>query len=183
MKKPSALSYQRRNQLLLSAAAGFSLLAYVVAIHPTVELYLDNARQQQSLAQLQEAPQIIQELQQQTSKYTRLTHTFRADSTRQESYVLNQLTRACRTQGVTLAALLPSQEATHNGYRVETRVAKLRGNFQGLIQVVYALEYQTPIGRLSSVRYVVEEDRKQRKSFLYAYVYLQNISSQPDDAL
>ena len=172
------LPYRQKNHLLLLLTGAGLLLAYLVAIRPTLALYEANTQQRQALDQLRHAPTQTRQLQSQAAHLTWLLRSFSRDSAHQDGDALNQLTRACRQYRVTLASLSPGERTHLNGYTLETRVAKLRGGFRGLAQVVYALEYRQPVGRLSSVRFALEEDRRQRRSFLYAYLYLQTISSQ-----
>ncbi|MCB2411158.1 hypothetical protein [Hymenobacter lucidus] len=175
MKPIASLTYKRRNQLLLLGAVVFFVLAYQVSIRPTLRLWQENESQRTMLQQLRNAPQAIRRLQAQKQQNQWLMRSFQVDTTQSEGLALNRLTATCRRYGVTVASLSPSQHTVRNGYSIETRIAKLRGSFHGLVQTVYSLEYVQPIGRLSSVRYALEEDRKQHRSFLYAYLYVQTI--------
>lgn len=177
MRPWPTLPYRQRNRLLALVAALGALLAYAVALRPTLALRAANEAQRRGLAQLRQAPAQTRQLQEQAARFAWLLRGVSSDSARQEGYALNQLTRACRQYGVTLASLSPGQLTRSNGYRLETRTAKLRGNFRGLEQVIHELEYRRPVGRLSSVRFALEEDRVQRRRFLYAYLYLQHLSS------
>lgn len=174
-----ALSYRQRNRLLYLAAGVGALLVYQVSLRPTLTLWQANAQQAHALQQLAQAPARTRHLQQQAAELTGWMRSFRRDSTRQDSEALDQLTQACRRYGVTLASWSAGERTRTNGYVLETRLAKLRGDFRGLERVVYHLEYAQPVGRLSSVRFALEEDRRQRRTFLYAYLYLQTIALAP----
>jgi hypothetical protein len=176
MKWWTTLPYRQRNQVILGV--GLLLLVVVLSgyLGPTVSLWRANARQRQAVVAVQRAPAQLQQLTAQAQADTWRMRSYRIDTTQHEGQLLNQLSRTCRQQGVTLAALGRGEPATHAGYRVELRVAKLRGPFHNLVRAVYALEYEHPVGRLASVRFVLEEDRKQRRSFLFAYLYLQSIT-------
>lgn len=175
----SAISYKQRNRLLAVGASAFGMLAYLVSFQPTIALWRSNHHQVVAMQELRQAPQSIAQLQERKRQYDRLVRSFRKDSVTQEAHTLQQLTAACRQYKATLASLSPSTRASHNGYRIETRTAKLRGDFKSLVQVIYELEYLHPVGRISSVRFSLEEDRKLRRRFLFAYLYLQSINSAP----
>ncbi|MBO0360816.1 hypothetical protein J0X19_22845 [Hymenobacter sp. BT186] len=180
MKYGRMLTYRQRNRLLMLGVCVGAAVAYGVALRPTLDLLQLNRQQLSDSRQLQQAPQLTRQLQGQAAHFTWLMRSISNDSARQEGYALDQLTRACRQHRVTLASLSSGEQTSSNGYLLETRIAKLRGDFRGLEQVVHELEYRRPVGRLSSVRFALEEDRKQRRSFLYAYLYVQNISSLQD---
>jgi hypothetical protein len=170
------LTYRQRTALVLGG--GGLLLAIVCAgyLRSTFELWRGNEAQTQALVDLQSAPEQLRQLTAQARADAWLMRSYRIDTTRQEGFLLNQLSQTSRQYGVTLAALSRGATRTHAGYQVQTRIAKLRGPFRGLVQAVHSLEYERPVGRLASVRFVVEEDRKQRRDFLFAYIYLQSIS-------
>ncbi len=170
------LSYARRNQVVVAIGILLALSAYGIAIRPTVVLW----RQQ---TELREQTQVVKQFQQQVRQtrekrrqYDSLLLAFSSDTLRQDDYVFNELTRNCRQHGATLSSLTPVNQDDYQGYQIETRIAKLRGPFAALLKVVYNLEYHHPIGRLSSVRWTMEVDRKQRQEHLYAYLYLQNLT-------
>lgn len=178
----STRSYRQRNGLLLVGSAivfGFVGAFYLL---PTLEAWQENSQRQQVLTDLRQAPAQIRYLSRQARADTWRMRSYRVDTTQQESQMLNQLSRISRRYGVTLAALSLGEPTTHAGYRIQTRIAKFRGKFPDLVRAIYELEYQQPVGRLASVRLLLEEDRKQRRSFLVAYLYLQSITQElPDE--
>ncbi|GAB3879793.1 hypothetical protein GCM10028824_43870 [Hymenobacter segetis] len=170
------LTYRQRTALVLGAGLLFFVIVCAGYLQPTFALWRSNVAQAQALVELQRAPEQLQQLTAQARADAWLMRGYRIDTTRQEGYLLNQLSQTARQYGVTLAALSRGATLNHAGYQVQTRIAKLRGPFRGLVQAVHSLEYERPVGRLASVRFVVEEDRKQRRDFLFAYLYLQSIS-------
>ena len=170
------LTYRQRTALVLGGGLLFLGIVGAGYLWPTYSLWRRNVAQAQALVDLQRAPEQLRQLTAQARADAWLMRSYRLDTTRQEGYLLNQLSQTSRRYGVTLAALSRGATITHAGYQIQTRVAKLRGPFRGLVQAVHSLEYEQPVGRLASVRFVVEEDRKQRRDFLFAYLYLQSIS-------
>lgn len=170
------LTYRQRVALVLGGGLLFLVIVGVGYLLPTFELWRSNQAQAQALLDLQRAPEQLRQLTAQARADAWLMRSYRIDTARQEGFLLNQLSQTARRYGVTLAALSRGATLTHAGYQVQTRIAKLRGPFRGLVQAVHSLEYERPVGRLASVRFVVEEDRQQRRDFLFAYLYLQSIS-------
>ena len=170
------LSYRQRNRLLLLGSAGLLLFIGLGYLRPTWALWQATGQQQQALSELRTAPARLQALTAQATADEQRLRSYRLDTTRQEGYMLNQLSQTCARHGVTLAGWSRGGATTQAGYRLQLQLAKLRGPYQALVETAYELEYEHPLGRLASVRFALEEDRRQRRSFLHAYLYLQSIT-------
>ncbi|MBA7543583.1 hypothetical protein ES705_35914 [subsurface metagenome] len=57
---------------------------------------------------------------------------------------------------------------------VETHSIVLTGRFPDLLKVLYQLEVHERVGRLVSLEYFTETDRKTRRRNLYSRIYIQN---------
>jgi hypothetical protein len=178
MKGLSTLTYRQRNRLLLLGSGALLLVITLGYLRPTWELWQETRQQEQALAELRTAPARLQALTTQVAADAERLRGYRLDTARQEGYMLNQLSQTCARHGVTLAGWSRGEATTQAGYRLNLQLAKLRGPYRALVQTVYELEYEHPLGRLASVRFALEEDRRQRRSFLYAYLYLQSITSE-----
>ncbi len=176
MKWLATLSYQRRNHLLLLGSTILLLVIVGGYLRPTWELWQQTHAQQQTLAELRTAPAQLRALTAQAQVDEQRLRGYRLDTTRQEGYMLNQLSQTCARHGVVLAGWSRGAATTQTGYRLHLQLARLRGPYQALVQTIYELEYEHPLGRLASVRFALEEDRRQRQSYLYAYLYLQSIT-------
>ena len=174
----NSLSYRQRNGLLGLGCAGLLLLIGLGYLRPTWQLWRATQARQQALTELQTAPARLRTLLARQQAEAARMRSYRLDTTRQEGYMLNQLSRTCARHGVTLAAWSRGEPTVQADYKVDMQVAKLRGPYRALVQTIYELEYEQPLGRLASVRFVLEEDRRQRRSFLFAYLYLQSITSE-----
>jgi len=58
--------------------------------------------------------------------------------------------------------------------QVETHSIVLTGKFPDLLEVLYQLEVHKKVGRLVSVEYYTETDRKTRRRQLFSRIYIQN---------
>lgn len=176
-------SFQQRNQLLGVGTLALLLLISLGYVRPTWLLWQQTRRQQQALAELKTAPDRLRLLTARAQADAWQMRSYRLDTTRQEGYMLNQLSQTCTRHGVSLAAWSRGESTAQVGYRIDLQVAKLRGPYKALVQTLYELEYEHPLGRLASVRFVLEEDRRQRRSFLVAYLYLQSITNETHTAV
>jgi hypothetical protein len=150
-------------------------LAYYLSISSTIELWKSNNEIKQQLERAQYAPEQISALQAQLAEYNKLLMAY-GGSIQREEYLLSQLSGSCKKNAVQLASLTPPQLTIDNGYKIETRIVKLKGSFINLLWVIYHMEKIGPAGRLSSVKFVIEEDRKNAANYLFAYLYIQNLS-------
>jgi len=172
----SRLSFFQRNRLLLLSTAAMLMLIGIGYLRPTWEVWQTTRQQQQALVELRTAPARLRQLTTRAAIDANRLQSYRLDTTRQEGYMLNRLSNTCAQHGVILAGWSKEPSAHQAGYRLNMQLAKLRGPYTALVQTIYDLEYKHPLGRLASVRFALEEDRRQRKNYLYAYIYLQSIT-------
>lgn len=86
-----------------------------------------------------------------------------------------QVTSICQQNNVMLMELPTPVQEVQNGYGIQTSIIKLAGTYLNLVQSVYDLEETPAVGRVASLNFVTETDRKTKKMTLHAYIYLQNI--------
>jgi len=58
--------------------------------------------------------------------------------------------------------------------QIETHTVVLTGRFPDLLKVLYQLEVHKKVGRLVSVEYYAETDRKTRRRNVFSRIYIQN---------
>jgi hypothetical protein len=170
-----SLTYRQRNLLLLAGAFLLGAMAYFFSISATVSLWKENKLINKRLEEAYYAPENLKRLEAQLKNYNDLLKAYGSNALKEE-YLLHQLAASCKKNAVVLASLAPPQLTVDKGFKIETRVVKLRGSFINLLWVVYHMEKVKPAGRLASVRFAVEEDRKSAVSYLFAYLYIQNLS-------
>lgn len=157
------------------------LITYQLPIKQTLSLYEENKQLQGQLSAAENAPKRIRQIENQLATYKEVLKSASNDSLQQEEYVLNQVTSTCRKYGAAVVSFSPSEASEHKGYKIKTRTVQFRGTYRQLLQVVYALEHHAVIGRLASVRFILEEDSWQRSSRLFSYLYIQNIQPANND--
>lgn len=65
---------------------------------------------------------------------------------------------------------------TRGGYLIETNKILAEGDFGDLLRLVNHIEYNSNIGKISSVNFYVYKDHKIQKDILLAGIYIQNLS-------
>jgi len=168
------LSYRRKHRLLWVLTGIFGLIAYQLAIAPTLQAYLRYQTLTELVGQGTSAPGKLQQLRQELSRASAYTVTDRADSNRTDP-LLTGLAPLCRRHGVRIDALVPARQEAMGTHSVVTRLVRLQGNYLALVQVIHQLEHQLQAGRLASVQFTVQEDLLRGKRLLYADCYLQQL--------
>jgi hypothetical protein len=171
------LSYKRRNYLLLLGTVFFLLIALLFPIRASYDYYNENNVLRNRLSNVEKVPQQIASLKKTLNNYNKKMQLLSGDRTGKEDYLLQQLANACKLYGVSLTSLTPPQSYQENDYLIETRKARLKGNFISLLNAIYKMERITPVGRITSVQFYVDNDFKTSSKHLYAYIYIQNINS------
>jgi hypothetical protein len=178
MLKPK--TYKERNKLLLAGTIVFSLLAYWLAISDTVALYGENRLLEARLDSAHTAPAAIAYLTKELQEYDHSLSRFTLGGRNGEERLLQEAAKVCQRHRVTLIKLASPQTEEQKGYAVITQTLKLEGRFADLLRAVHDLEGANQLGRITSVRIALEEDKSSRKSSLFAYVYIQSIEKGKD---
>ncbi len=71
---------------------------------------------------------------------------------------------------------------TQNGYRVETIIVKVRGDFKTLLSLLHYMEKTFRSGRIASVSFEKQMDYKRNREELYIKMFVQNIKPLDNDA-
>lgn len=169
------MTYKRKNQLLLGGFVFFGLLVFVVSIRPTWDLYSRNSYIKADLDAVQRAPKTIAQLEKELTFYTTILQSFGSNALEREQFILNRVSEVCKKHQVLLTALPASALSTQNNYELETRKIRIRGNFKNMLRVIYELEYKKPVGRISGVKFNLEEERKTKQLQLFTDFYIQNL--------
>jgi hypothetical protein len=175
------MSYKMKNRFLLASILLFGVLAYLVALKPTVELYYQNQESQELLSNIDNAPAYIGRMERQLESYSKAVEAFSKDSTKEDQFLLERLAKVCHRNQILLAAFPPAKSYREGGYEIESRLVKLRGAFPNLLRVLYDLEHNQPVGRITGVKIVLEDERKTKQTHLFAYFYVQNLKGRQNE--
>jgi len=168
-------SYKVKNKLLLLGVVLLGALAYWLSISKTVVLYRENSRLEAKLDSLENAPSAIARLTAQLQQYEKSLSHFSTRDKNWEERLLHGLAQVCQRHHVKLLHIPVPQTEEQSNYVIHTRAVKMEGGYLNLVQVLYDLEHTKALGRITAVRFALEKDRKTRKTFLFAYIYIQHI--------
>lgn len=168
-------TYKEKTKLLLVVSLLFGIIVYGVALDKTISLYQQNRFYQAQLDSAQTAPKNIARLTRELNSYENSLVPFSTNEGSREERLLQEVASVCQKYHARLIQLPPANKEEQKLYTIGTRALKLDGSYTSLVQVVHALESRKTIGRISSVYFALEEDRRTRSASLFAYIYLQNI--------
>jgi hypothetical protein len=163
--------------------AGFGLLliiCYQVAINGTVKI----ARQYRIL---KERAAIANDIPKKTAALNRQLNTlnskyFSESENTQSGHeiILEKISRISSGNSVLVVGYPARHSFQTASVLVETHSALLRGRFTDLLKVIYALEVLEHTGRISSVEFFTETDRKTKSKQLFSRIYIQNYHNLSD---
>lgn len=169
------MSYRHKNRLLLICSLLFSILVYWLSLSQTMNLHWQVRELKSHLENAQAAPSVVSRLQVELAGYEQKLGRFSAGGADWQGHLTGQLAFICQQNRVTIITLPTPWKEEQNGYGIQTSTIKLEGNYKDLLSTIHMLEETEAIGRITSLSFIVEEDRKTKKTSLFAYVYIQNI--------
>jgi hypothetical protein len=168
-------SYRQKNLGLLVGSIVFLLIIYFASIQKTIDMWRSNSELEEQVRLIDNAPSRIRKLKGQLDVFDSKMRNFSSDTSSKEEFLLEKISLSCYKNNLTLVSLPSPSYVVENELNVETRFVKARGSFINLLFLVHEIENQFKVGRVSSVKFALEEDKKNNAHYLFAYVYIQNI--------
>lgn len=173
MTLPQFKDAKQRFQLLLAGFILLLIIAYVFSIRNTVDAYIISKRQQHSLEDVSNAPQRIKQFQDQLAS---LDHSLvQSDYNRQQLF--ESVNTFCESQDLKLDYFHPEQRFLHNDYEIITNKVEVEGTYKSIVRLIYYLEYEQKLGHIASTNFEQKEERRTKRKYLTAEIYIQNIQS------
>lgn len=127
------------------------------------------------MLQAEEAPEQIKKLEEKLKNLNSSFSVYVTDSLSSQDKILELVSAFCQKNNLTLKELPVSGIVEEADFTVETNIIVAEGNFSSLVKLLYELEYNSRIARLSSVNFSSSIDNKRKKTILTLTIYLQNI--------
>ena len=168
------LSYKRKNQYLTISFALFLLIAYQLSIAETIELKaeLDRARKANQAAIA--APAQLQKIQEKIHTMESLVGSnTQGDNIQQK--LLEKLSHYCEKHEIDLTEFPHVKTIQYENYSQHINAFVLKGEFIPLVRLINHFEMEFTLGKITSIDFYSEIDRKTKSKHLYAKIFLQNI--------
>ena len=168
------LTYKQKNQLLVVAAILFAVISYYGALQNTVDLYKQTTDLEERLSLASTAPEQIIKYKKRLNKVSS-NLLYNVDEENRQDHLLGLLGKLCKKHHVTLKEFPQVQVENESNYVIETNVIRVQGSYPNLVKLIYALEQTNKAGKVSSLKYELIKDRRNRREKLTATIYLQII--------
>lgn len=165
-------SYKQKNQWLLLGTVLLLLIAYWFSVRKTIQAYRQNKTLVQQTEVIQSANFSIQQLHEQLSK-TKINQEIPFNQT----ILFEKVSQFCEHNELEILTFDEPLTVQTDDYEVTTNYVEIKGGFKGITGLVYELEQQLKLGRMASVNYELDFDRKTKQHFLVGKLYLQNIEN------
>jgi hypothetical protein len=170
----NGLTYKTKNRLLLAAGLFFALVVYQLGVSRTLTAVGDYRRLREKMAVADNLPYKTASME---NRLSQLSKTAAAGGEGSGQSLLEQVSRYCTSNSLVLRDFPETVSYVQRGMNVETNVFTVEGPFVKLLSLVYLLEQQYRTGRVSSVLFQTREDRKTKRQYLTATLYIQHLKS------
>jgi hypothetical protein len=169
------LTYKKRLICLMIAGLLILLLAYQVAIFPTLKLRRDLNSLQSKLAQVEKAPGIIAGYETRLAEINAKIGGNYSQNPDFQKNLLNEISSNCERYSLMLRDFPQVHVWQKQNYDFITGYARIEGSYISLLKLLYKLESGHFYGRLVSVDFLSTEDLRAKKLRLTMAIYIQTI--------
>jgi hypothetical protein len=110
----------------------------------------------------------IESLNSKLSRYT-------IDSLKNKETIFDIITGFCSKNNIYLREMPSEGVSDYGDYIIETNKVVAEGGFANLTKLIYFVEHESTLGRVSSVKYHSYHDHQKNKDILLLNLYVQNI--------
>lgn len=169
------LTYRQKNKILLVGALLLLIVCYIFAIGETVNLYGNNSKTTQKLESLKNAPQQIAGLNKRLNFLnSRVKQYVREDDFEQDD-ILVSVSDFCKRNRLKIIEFPKSTLKQKDDIVIETFNFTVEGNFTNLVKLIYDIEVVQKIGRVASLDFETQVDRRTKVKRLTVNIFLQNL--------
>lgn len=150
------------------------IIAYQLGIKKTVILYKDYNEQQQLASIVENAPMTIAKLRSQLQELD--------SSLLKQAYdrqlLFETVNTTCADLNLFIAGFGEETQESNGSLTIVTNQVEVRGSYHDILKLINKLEKELQLTRVASANFEKKNDRKQKRTFLNATLYLQNLLPQ-----
>jgi len=147
--------------------------AWHFAIKKTTDLMVQNKELTTSIAQAENAPLRIQQLRQQTSAFNAKY----GNHANQQEDLLKEISTWVSQHNLRLASFEQVKVERENGFENSLLPFEVEGSFSDILKLIYYIEQDAKLGRISHTTYQTHEDRRTKRKSLRATIYLHQVKA------
>ena len=169
-----SLSYRQKNQAMAVVAGVLLVVLFGVSVRKTAGLIYRNAELTQQVARVERAPEQIAQLQARSAQLGETIAVSTQDHTLRKE-LFEKVGAYCQRHQVRLESVQEAETFTEGPLQVETHELRLSGSFINQLRVCLALEEHLRSGRVASVIFRTERDRRTRQASLRGHLFIQGV--------
>ena len=171
------MKVSNKNKLIL-LAIGTLLLVYLCynwSFSKTISNYKEIATYKDYMATNGSYKTQIVQLQKEIKKYTSNGIVKNEDKKVAQDKLFQFISAYILKRNMRINQVPETIKSNMGGYDVETNLYKIQGDFHQLVSLVYEVEHHERLAKVSSLQIKKQLDRKTKKEYIEAAIYLQNI--------
>ena len=98
----------------------------------------------------------------------------KTDLSDNHEYILDRISESALRNNVSVHDYPPKHNVRTANLNVETHIVVLEGRFIHLVKTLYDIEVKEKLGRMVSVKFFSETERRSKRTSLYVQVFIQN---------
>lgn len=169
------LTYKKKVLYLLAGFVVLLILSYALSIRRTIALGEICNRLEQQKESLQNAPAKIRKINQELANINAIIGKDMHVDMDVQSAILEKTGQFCQKQKLTFKRFPKTHYYNEKDYLVMTNKLVMEGEFIKILKLIYLFEQEFQLGKIISVQFEKERDRKTKRMRLYGSLLIQNV--------
>lgn len=168
------LSEKYKFYFLLAAILVLLLICYNMAFKDTFKVWRDYKSLKDRAAVASEIPKKTAKLSSQLAELNSLFFNEKRENEDMHELILERIGTLTAHSNALLVGYPPLHLSKTSSVQIETHTIVLKGNFRDLLEIIYNLEVKQALGRIASIEFFTETDRRSHRRELFCRLYIQN---------
>ncbi len=169
------LTYKKKVLYLIAGFVLLLILSYSLSIRRTVTLSKICNKLEEQKESLQNAPSKIREIGQELNNINTLIGKDMHINMDVQSAILEKTGHFCQQHQLTLNNFPKTHYYKDKDYLIMTNKLVVEGEFIKILKLIYLFEQKFQLGKIISIQFDKERDRKTKRMKLYGSLFIQNV--------
>ncbi len=167
--------YKTKILYLLTVFVLLLILSYSLAVKKTFQLKRICKDLKSKIGQVDNAPELISKLSARLNQIDDIVGTSLETKVDIQDLIIDEVSHYCQQQNINFRELPARHTFNEKDYLVETHIVRIQGGFKKLVKLLYLIENEYNLGRVSSTRFFTTKNIKTKRTELLLEIYIQNI--------
>ncbi len=169
-------TYRQKYILLLVIGLIVSIIIYKASIQPSLRAGRECKKMAVQLESVSQAPQAIKRLETEIKQLDQLFGNNEIKDKDVRSQIINKCSNYCKSQKIKIAQIKEPNIQLNDDLIIETTEIHFEGQYKPLMNLIYHLETTALNGKLASVNFQKEIDKRSKEERLILQVFIQSIT-------